>query len=130
MTKFASPLDASSYLHPGRDGEFGALRQKIIQQMMERGIEYSTLSEHPVTWAEDQDPFGHVMAQAYPHVYGKCFNRFLESFHEQLQDEFPRFMSGRGIGPMTNKYTFTIKTAIKYPDLVCPSSRDSVMTRT
>lgn len=129
MTRFTSPLIASSYQHPERDGEFGALQQKTIQQMMERGIEYSTLAEHPVSWAEDQDPFGHVMAQAYAHISAKCFTRFLESFHEKLQDEFPKFMSGRGIGPMTNRYTMTIKTPIKYPDLVCPPSRDDVMKR-
>ncbi|KAG2421223.1 hypothetical protein HFD88_000839 [Aspergillus terreus] len=123
MAKFASPLDASSYLHPERHGEFGALRQKTIQQMTERGIEYSTLAEHPVSWADDQDPFGHVMTQAYAHVNGKCFNRFLESFHENLQDEFPRFMSGRGIGPMTNKLNLTIKTPIKYPDLLLTGIR-------
>ncbi|GES62056.1 hypothetical protein ATEIFO6365_0005003200 [Aspergillus terreus] len=123
MAKFASPLEASSYLHPERHVEFGALRQKTIQQMTERGIEYSTLAEHPVSWADDQDPFGHVMTQAYAHVNGKCFNRFLESFHEKLQDEFPRFMSGRGIGPMTNKLNLTIKTPIKYPDLLLTGIR-------
>lgn len=86
--------------------------------MMEQGIEYNTLSEKPLSWADDQDPFGHVMAQAYTHYSGNCFIRVLESFQVNLKDEFPRFMSGKAIGPMTNKLSLKIMRVVKYPDTV------------
>lgn len=86
--------------------------------MLEQGIEYNSLSENPVSWADDQDPFGHVKAQAHMNYVGISFIRLLESFEGHLKDEFPRFMSGRGIGPMTNQCLMKIKRVVKYPDLV------------
>lgn len=86
--------------------------------MLEQGIEYNLLTENPLSWADDQDPFGHVMTQAYAHYAGNCFMRLLESFQGQLRDKFSDFMSGSGIGPMTNNLTLKIKRVVKYPDLV------------
>ena len=113
-----SALDASSYQHPIRGGPFEKLREATVLAMMEQGIEYNTLSENPLSWADDQDPFGHVMTQAYAHYSGNCFIRVLESFQANLKDEFPRFMSGKAIGPMTNKTSLKINRVVKYPDTV------------
>jgi hypothetical protein len=119
MAPFSSALDASSYQNPDQTGRFSQFREKIVQAMVERGIERSTLAEHGISWAEDQDPFGHVMAQTYPHICSKSCMRLVESFQEQLKDRFPDFMAGRGISIMTNRYTQIGKRMVKYPDLVC-----------
>ena len=118
MAPTFSPLDASSYRHPNRNGPYESLREATILAMLEQGIEYNSLSENPVSWADDQDPFGHVKAQAHMNYVGISFIRLLESFEGHLKDEFPRFMSGRGIGPMTNQCLMKIKRVVKYPDLV------------
>jgi hypothetical protein len=118
MAPTFSPLDASSYRHPDRNGPYESLREATILAMLEQGIDYNSLSENPVSWADDQDPFGHVKAQAYIHYTGISFIRLLESFAGHLKDEFPTFMSGRGIGPMTNRCSMKIKRVVKYPDLV------------
>ncbi|CAG8908464.1 unnamed protein product [Penicillium egyptiacum] len=125
MAPTFSPLDASSYQHPDRNGPYGPLREATVLAMLEQGIEYNALSENPISWADDQDPFGHVMAQAYVHYAGNCFVRLLESFQDLLKDEFSKFMSGRAIGPMTNQYTVKIKRVVKYPDLLIAGVRIS-----
>jgi hypothetical protein len=119
MAPFLSALDASSYQSPDQNGRFSQFREKTVQAMIEQGIERSTLAEHGISWGEDQDPFGHVMAQTYPHICAKSFTRLLESFQEQLKDKFPDFMAGRGISVMTNRYNQAGKRMVKYPDLVC-----------
>ncbi|QLI69386.1 uncharacterized protein G6M90_00g066500 [Metarhizium brunneum] len=83
------------------------------------------MAEHALSWAEDQDPFGHVMSQAYPHINAKCFTRLLESFEESLKDKFPDFMGARGISAMTNRYTMAVKRVVKYPDTVITGARIS-----
>ncbi|KAJ6140205.1 hypothetical protein N7471_006691 [Penicillium samsonianum] len=118
MAPNSSALDASSYRHPDRNGPYEPLRKATILAMLEQGIEYNTLSENLLSWADDQDPFGHVMAQAYVHYAGNCFVRLLESFQDRLKDNFSDLMSGDGIGPMTNQYTLKIKRVVKYPDLI------------
>jgi hypothetical protein len=119
MTPFKSALEASSYQSPDLDGPFHHLRQKVVQAMVDQGIERSTLVEHGVSWAEDQDPFGHVMGQTYPHVISKTFTRLLESFQEVLKDKFSELVAGRGISVMTNRCNLTAIQMVKYPDLVC-----------
>ncbi|OQE15962.1 hypothetical protein PENFLA_c029G01920 [Penicillium flavigenum] len=123
MAPTFSPLDASSYRHPDRNGPYESLREATILAMLEQGIEYNTLSESPVSWADDQDPFGHVMFQSYMHYVGNSFIRLLESFQDHLKDEFPKFMSGRGIGPMTNQCLMKVKQVVKYPDLLITGVR-------
>ncbi|KAJ5108355.1 hypothetical protein N7456_005030 [Penicillium angulare] len=123
MAPSFSPLDASSYRHPDRKGPYEPLREATIHAMTEQGIEYNLLSEIPLSWADDQDPFGHVTAQAYGHYVVNCFVRLLESFQHQLKGNFSDFMSGRGIGPMTNQYTTKIKRVVKYPDLLIVGTR-------
>lgn len=119
MAPTFSSLDASSYQHPIRGGLFDILQEKTVAVMTERGIEYKTMSEHPISWADDQDPFRHVMGPNYANLAGNCFIRVLESFEEQLKDQYPDFMSGSRIGPMTNNYTMKISRVAKYPDTVC-----------
>ncbi|KAJ6181228.1 hypothetical protein N7519_011689 [Penicillium mononematosum] len=123
MAPTFSPLDASSYRHPHRNGPYESLREATILAMLEQGIEYNTLSENPVSWADDQDPFGHVMAQSYMHYAGNSFIRLLESFEGHLKDEFPRFMSGRGIGAMSKQCSMKAKRVVKYPDLLITGVR-------
>ena len=119
MPNFKTALDASSYQHPDRKGPYSQPRQEMIQQILERGYEYSSLSEHPVAWAEDQDPSGHVMFQAYFHITSRCFIRVWETFEEQLKERFAGFMNGGGIGAVSKSYNVSVKRVAKYPDLVC-----------
>ncbi|KAH8425944.1 uncharacterized protein LDX57_003683 [Aspergillus melleus] len=86
--------------------------------MLEQGNEYSTLTQHSVAWAEDQDPFGHVMFQTYGHISAQCGNRVIESFQEHLGDKFPEFMTAKGISAMSRRITITVRRVVKYPDLV------------
>ncbi|KAJ6026040.1 hypothetical protein N7444_013719 [Penicillium canescens] len=118
MAPFMSALDASSYQSPDQNGSYSLLREKTVQAMIERGIDRPTLAEYGISWGEDQDPFGHVMAQTYPHIGAKSFTRLLESFQEQLKDRYPDFMAGRGISVMTNRLNQAGKRMVKYPDLV------------
>ncbi|KAI9932545.1 hypothetical protein ASPWEDRAFT_730388 [Aspergillus wentii DTO 134E9] len=123
MRPFKSALEASSYQHPASNGPWAQRRDETISKMLEQGLEYPTLAEHPIAWAEDQDPFGHVMTQTYPHINAKCFLRLLESFEEQLKDRFPDFMKARGIGIMSNRLVLSMKRVVKYPDLLITGVR-------
>ncbi|KAJ5985698.1 hypothetical protein N7522_012894 [Penicillium canescens] len=123
MAPFMSALDASSYQSPDQNGSYSLLREKTVQAMIERGLDRPTLAEYGISWGEDQDPFGHVMAQTYPHIGAKSFTRLLESFQEQLKDRYPDFMAGRGISVMTNRLNQAGKRMVKYPDLLISGIR-------
>ncbi|KAI9038736.1 uncharacterized protein KD926_010471 [Aspergillus affinis] len=78
-----------------------------------------------VAWAEDQDPFGHVMWQAYGHITGQCFNRIVESFHKHLGDKFQEFMAASGINAMSRRITMDVRRVVEYPDLLITGARIS-----
>lgn len=118
MPQFKTALEASSYFHPDRGEVFHQQTQETIHEILEQGYEYPTLTQHNVSWAEDQDPFGHVMWQAYGHISAQCFNRVIESFQEPLGDKFQEFMTARGISAMSRRITMDVKRVVKYPDLV------------
>ncbi|KAI1370800.1 hypothetical protein F4677DRAFT_437262 [Hypoxylon crocopeplum] len=123
MAQFNSALEASSYLHPDRNGPYAQHREHTVKKMLNSGCEYITLAEHPLSWADDQDPFRHVMAQAYPRITSRCFNRLLESFEEALKEEFTSFTEARGISVVTKTYATTIRRVAKYPDTMIAGVR-------
>jgi len=123
MSQFKTALEASSYQHPIQHGQYDQFCEETIKKMVESGCEYATMAAHAISWAEDQDPFGHVMSQAYPHINAKCFTRLLESFEETLKDKFPDFMAGHGISAMTNRYSMVVKKVAKYPDMIITGAR-------
>jgi acyl-CoA thioesterase FadM len=81
--------------------------------------EPKTMVERGVLWAEDQDPFGHVMQSQYMHFFGTCFHRIMESYDEFLSEqEYDDMINGRTVIPAVRKYDLDIRRQVKYPDSV------------
>lgn len=116
---FKSQLEASSYHAPGGGEAYKALREKVVKQALEQGYDEATMLEHAVTWADDQDPWGHIMNAGFPHYSSACNYRLFESFQEQLKDKFQDFIKARGIGVIVKTTTLDIKRPVSYPDAVC-----------
>jgi hypothetical protein len=116
--KFASPLDASSYHHPNGGGAYAPLREIIIKTATAMGYDEATMSEHGIVWADDQDPFGHVLGAAYPHFGAVCNFRLFESFAEQLKDKYEDLVKARGVGVVTKSFETELMRPVSYPDSV------------
>ena len=127
----ASSLTASSYFSPySRSGApehrdaYGDLRSKALTTLEAMGFEPQTMVERGVTWAEDQDPFGHVMQSQYMHFFGLCWQRVMESYEEYLGTEAYRdLLRGKTVIPVINKYEIHLKRQVKYPDSVSLARR-------
>lgn len=118
MSQLKSALETSAYFHPLTSGAINGQIEELALKLLEQGYESATLTQYGVSWAEDQDPFGHVMWQAYGHFIARSFIRFMESFQETLGEKFHDFMTGRGISVMTNRSNHILRRVVKYPDLV------------
>jgi hypothetical protein len=117
-SKFKSQLEASSYHAPGGGELYRPLREKIVKQALEQGYDEPSMLEHAVTWADDQDPWGHIANAMYPHFTSACNFRLFESFEEQLKEKFQDFIKARGIGVIVKTTTLDIKRPVTYPDAV------------
>lgn len=69
-------------------------------------------------WADDQDPFGHIMNAGFSHFASSCNFRVFESFEAQLGDKINDFINAKGIGVMVKQFTVDIKRPVSYPDSV------------
>lgn len=116
--KFKSQLEASSYHEPGGGALYQPLREKIVKQALEQGYHATTMMEHGVVWADDQDPWGHIMNAGFPHYASASNFRLFESFEAQLKDKFADLMKARGIGVIVKSTTLDIKRPVSYPDSV------------
>jgi hypothetical protein len=112
------PLAASSYFHPSGGAEYAPLRAAIVEKATMMGYEVLTMSEHGVTWVDDQDPFGHVNGAAYMRLVFQANFRVLESFAKSLKDKFDDFHRARGVGILNKTYDTDIKRQVVYPDCV------------
>ncbi|KAI3318405.1 hypothetical protein HD806DRAFT_315362 [Xylariaceae sp. AK1471] len=121
--KFKSQLEASSYHAPGGGELYKPLREKIVSQALEQGYDEATMLEHAVSWADDQDPWGHIMNAGYPHYISACNFRLFESFEEHLKDKFQDLMKVRGIGVIVKSTILDIKRPVSYPDSVIVANR-------
>lgn len=117
--KFKSQLEASSYHAPGGGELYKPLREKIVSEALAQGYDEATMMEHGVVWADDQDPWGHIMNAGFPHYTSACNFRLFESFEEHLKDKFQDLMKVRGIGVIVKTTTLDIKRPVSYPDSVC-----------
>lgn len=117
--KIVSPLEASSYHHPYGGAAYAALREQVVKTATAMGYDPTTMTEHGIVWADDQDPFGHVMGAAYPHYIAVCNFRVFESFEPQLKEKFEDLLKARGIGVITKTYTVDLLRPVSYPDSVC-----------
>lgn len=124
-----APLDASSYLSPyhlvgpsasaPQNDRYGPLRAKALAMLEAMGFSPETMAERGVTWAEDQDPYGHVMHSQYQHYFGLCWFRMMEEYAVYLSPEdYKNTIQGKGIMPVISKYQINIKRQVKYPDSV------------
>ncbi|RYP77229.1 hypothetical protein DL771_001278 [Monosporascus sp. 5C6A] len=121
--KFKTQLEASSYHAPGGGELYKPLREKIVRQALEQGYHEATMMEHGVVWADDQDPWGHIMNAGFPHYASACNFRLFESFEEHLKDKFQDLMKVRGIGVIVKTSTLDIKRPVSYPDSIIVANR-------
>ncbi|KAI1277937.1 hypothetical protein F5Y07DRAFT_407121 [Xylaria sp. FL0933] len=116
--KFKSQLEASSYHAPGGGELYKPVREKIVGQALAQGYDEATMMEHGVVWADDQDPWGHIMNAGFPHYASACNFRLFESFEEHLKGKFEDLMKVRGIGVIVKTITVDIKRPVSYPDSI------------
>ncbi|RYP08102.1 hypothetical protein DL764_002085 [Monosporascus ibericus] len=121
--KFKTQLEASSYHAPGGGELYKPLREKIVRQALEQGYHEASMMEHGVVWADDQDPWGHIMNAGFPHYASACNFRLFESFEEHLKDKFQDLMKARGIGVIVKTTTLDIKRPVSYPDSIIVANR-------
>ncbi|KAJ5568461.1 hypothetical protein N7450_010947 [Penicillium hetheringtonii] len=118
MSAPSSALDQSAFFVPFIDSHRLSQCKKTYEMMVERGMESWTMAGRAVSWAEDQDPLGHVKASAYLPYITNCAIRLMESFQGQLGDKYPDFISGKGKGFLSNKSELKINRVAKYPDML------------
>ena len=104
--------------HPNTD-PYASLRKRGLATLEAMGYDPQTMVERGVLWAEDQDPFGHMMQSQYMHFLGTCFHRVMESYDEFLSEtEYNEMILAKSIAPVIRKYELEIKRQVKYPDSV------------
>lgn len=104
--------------HPNTD-PYADLRARALSTLEAMGYDPKTMAERGVVWAEDQDPFGHVMHSQYLHFLGACFHRFMEGYDEWLSEkEYDDMIHARTVIPAVRKYELEIRRQVKYPDSV------------
>ncbi|KUI60907.1 hypothetical protein VP1G_08121 [Cytospora mali] len=122
---YLSPYSHSgaSKPHPNTD-PYAPLRANALSTLEAMGYDPSTMVERGVVWAEDQDPFGHVMHSQYMHFLGTCFHRFMESYDEFLSEqEYNDMIYARTVIPALRKYELDIRRQVKYPDSLIAAYR-------
>lgn len=122
---YLSPYSQEGAPRPHPNGNpYAPLRARALATLEALGYDPSTMVERGVVWAEDQDPFGHVMHSQYVHFLGACSHRFMESFNEFLsEEEYEDMIHGRTVVPVVRKYELEIRRQVKYPDSVCIANR-------
>jgi hypothetical protein len=104
--------------HPNSD-PYAPLRSKALATLEGMGYDPQTMVERGVVWAEDQDPFGHVMQSQYMTFLGTCFHRVMESYDAFLSDvEYDDMIQAKSVVPVVRKYELDIRRQVKYPDTV------------
>lgn len=104
--------------HPNQD-PYAPLRAKALATLEAMGYDPQTMVERGVIWAEDQDPFGHVMQSQYMTFLGTCFHRVMESYDEYLsEEEYNGMILAKTVIPVMRKYELDIRRQVTYPDTV------------
>lgn len=124
-SRLAESAYNSPYSHAGAPGPhpntdpYAALRTRALSTLEAMGYDPETMVERGVVWAEDQDPFGHVMQSQYMHFLGTVFHRVMESYDEFLsEEEYDGMIKGKTVIPVIRKYELEIRRQVKYPDSV------------
>lgn len=104
--------------HPNTD-PYAELRARALSTLETMGYDPKTMVERGVLWAEDQDPFGHVMHSQYMVFLGTCFHRVMESYDEFLSEaEYNDMVARKSVLTVLRKYELDIRRQVKYPDSV------------
>ncbi|KAI1203667.1 hypothetical protein F5X97DRAFT_283794 [Nemania serpens] len=104
--------------HPNCD-PYEVLRSRALATLEAMGYDPKTMVEHGVVWAEDQDPYGHVMHSQYMHWAGSCLYRIMEGYDEWLSDqECADMIQGKTLMIVVKKYELDIRRQVKYPDSI------------
>ncbi|OTA64074.1 hypothetical protein K449DRAFT_381017 [Hypoxylon sp. EC38] len=121
----------SPYSHAGaptphpNDDPYAPLRGRALATLEAMGYGPKTMVERGVVWAEDQDPFGHVMNSQYSHFLSTCFHRVMESFDQFLsKEEFDDMIHARTVIPVLRKYEVDFRRQVKYPDSLIAAHRE------
>ncbi|KAI0014618.1 hypothetical protein F4780DRAFT_774093 [Xylariomycetidae sp. FL0641] len=102
--------------HPNTD-PWAPRRAQALATLEAMGFEPDTMVERGIVWAEDQDPFGHVMNSQYMHFINTNFHRMMEFFSETLSEkEYDDMLHGRTITPVIHKYELNIRRQVQFPD--------------
>ncbi|PVH96305.1 hypothetical protein DM02DRAFT_720419 [Periconia macrospinosa] len=102
--------------HPNTD-PYAPLRAKALSTLEAMGYDPKTMVERGVLWAEDQDPFGHVMQSRFMQYLGICFHRVMESYDEFLsEEEYNGMNTAKTVVPVVRKYELEIRRPVIYPD--------------
>ncbi|KAJ6029953.1 uncharacterized protein N7446_000984 [Penicillium canescens] len=123
VVKPTTQLEGSSCQHPNGGDFYRQQREKVIQQATSMGFEYHTMSEYPLSWADDQDPFQHVGVGAYMHMVARCGHRLFESFEGPLKEKYESLIRAQGVGIVTKSFNVNLKSALTYPDSIIIASR-------
>jgi hypothetical protein len=112
--------------HPNSD-PYVPLRAKALATLESMGYDPGTMIERGIVWAEDQDPFGHVMQSQYMHFLGMCFHRVMEGYDDFLSaEEYNGMISGQTVVPLVRKYELAIMRQVKYPDAVSTGQAENL----
>ncbi|KAJ7084058.1 hypothetical protein B0H15DRAFT_849922 [Mycena belliarum] len=116
--------------HPNTD-PYAPLRAKALATLEAMGYDPQTMVERGIVWAEDQDPFGHVMQSQYMTFLGICFHRVMESYNEFLsEEEYNDMISAKTVVPVVRRYQLDIRRQVKYPDTLIAAYREDLIEPT
>ncbi|KAJ7084051.1 hypothetical protein B0H15DRAFT_849908 [Mycena belliarum] len=116
--------------HPNTD-PYAPLRAKALATLEAMGYDPQTMVERGIVWAEDQDPFGHVMQSQYMTFLGTCFHRVMESYDEFLsEEEYNDMILAKSVVPVLRRYQLDIRRQVKYPDTLIAANREDLIEPT
>ncbi|KAF2864791.1 hypothetical protein BDV95DRAFT_508618 [Massariosphaeria phaeospora] len=116
--------------HPNTD-PYAPLRASGLATLEAMGYDPQTMVERGVLWAEDQDPFGHVMQSQFMQYLGTGFHRVMESYDEFLtEEEYNGMILATTVVPVVRKYELDIRRQVKYPDTLIVAYRQDLIEPT
>lgn len=94
------------------------LRARAPAALEAMGYDPETMTERGVVWAEDQDPFGHVMQSQYMHYFGNTFHCVMESYSKYLSErEYDDMVHARSVLPRRPQVRAVASVAGQVPRL-------------
>ncbi|KAI0482963.1 hypothetical protein GGR56DRAFT_217079 [Xylariaceae sp. FL0804] len=122
------PGAAGAAAHPNGADPYAELRRRALADLEAMGYDPTTMAEHGVLWAEDQDPYGHVMHSQYMHWAGSCLYRIMEGYDAWLsRAECDDMINGRGVIVVVQKYELEIRRQVRYPDCIIAAHQQGLI---